>query len=148
MDRAKQKTNAPPLLVGDRVLPLAYERTPLDSKWDLPKEVTHLNGPVVWCRPITGAGKIVALNRAQLKKFDLDSDWRDIQAHVSCRQRSHEFPTHPDQPQQQNEPQQRHNVTVPKNSAHPSRAAQPAQSLVGLLVYCDNLRSLWILTYP
>ena len=30
MDRAIQKTNASPLRVGDRVLPLAHERTPLD----------------------------------------------------------------------------------------------------------------------
>ena len=70
MERAQKRANAPDLQIGDKVITKVHERIPFDSKWDLPKEVTRIRGPVVWCRPITGAGVIKSYNRNQLKKAD------------------------------------------------------------------------------
>ena len=91
MEKAQRRANAPELQVGDRVLTRAHERTPLDSRWDLPKEVTRIRGPVVWCRPITGAGPTRSYNRNQLKKVNSDADWRDIRPRVPRRQRARVF---------------------------------------------------------
>ena len=92
MERAQKRANAPDLQIGDKVITKAHERIPFDSKWDLPKEVTRSHGPVVWCRPITGAGVVKSYNGNQLKKVTDDPDWRDVRPRVERRQRAQAFP--------------------------------------------------------
>ena len=91
MEKAQKGANAPGLQIGDKVITKAHERIPFDSKWDLPKEVTRIRGPVVWCRPITGVGVIKSYNRRQLKKVMDGPDWRDVRPRVARRQRVQVF---------------------------------------------------------
>ena len=91
MERAQKRANAPDLQIGDKVITKAHECIPFDSKWDLPKEVTRIRGPVVWCRPITGAGVIKSYNRNQLKRVTDDPDWRNVRPRVARRQRAQAF---------------------------------------------------------
>ena len=91
MEKAQKRANAPGLQIGDKVITKAHERIPFDSKWDLPKEVTRIRGPVVWCRPITGMGVIKSYNRNQLKKVTAGPDWRDVRPRVARRQRAQVF---------------------------------------------------------
>ena len=129
MERAQKRANAPPLQIGDRVITKAHERIPFDSKWDLPKEVTRIRGPVVWCRPIKGAGVIKSYNRNQLKKITDDADWRDVRPRVARRQRAQAFaPPVNDDVTARQPPAKRQNGTTPAVARTSPPDPQPSTS--------------------
>ena len=84
-ERLRKKARACDLRVGDHVVTLAQESSPLDPKWDHGYVVTRIRGSVVTV--IGPKNKRRTLNRDKVRLVDPESDWDTLRPRLTRTQR-------------------------------------------------------------
>ena len=127
-ERLRKKARAGDLRVGDHVVTLAQESSPLDPKWDHGYVVTRIRGSVVTV--IGPKNKRRTLNRDKVRLVDPESVWDTLRPRLTRTQRPplHHIPVPPKEQAQQPPPIRREYQTDRQLRSHKRRmlAEDPA----------------------